>query len=65
MTDAGGCFCLWAVVNAVGVNTGVQIPESLLSVLWREDLGAEPLDHMTILWFNFWKLQNHFLQLHL
>lgn len=48
-----GCFCLWAVVNAVGVNTGVQIPESLLSVLWGEDLGAKPLDHMTILGLTF------------
>ena len=48
-----GCFCLWAVVNAVAINTGVQIPESLLLVLRGEHLGAEQLDHMIILGLTF------------
>ena len=48
-----GCFCLWGIVNNVAINTGVQIPESLLSVLWGICLGIKLLDRMIILGLTF------------
>ena len=48
-----GLFLPWGIVNNVAINTGVQIPESLLSVLWGICLGIKLLDHMIILGLTF------------
>ena len=42
-------------MNNAARNTGVQVSETMFSVLWGIYPGVELLIHMVILCFNFWE----------